>query len=218
MSTLLGWTSRARKEADGVYLPGGGKMVADMGAEPGGPPGSLCCGSSRKEGLSARAGYLSSLLAFEATFPELVHLYTHLCEMAGNSDLASRFLSMYCPPPYMSGCSQVAWTKDQPALIRNYDYSPLYFEGVVMKTNWLKPVIGMSDCTWGLLDGINGDGLAASLTFGGRKITGKGFGPPHKVRPTRCAGQLATARVPRVREVDMSWARGSQPLSDALGH
>jgi len=135
-----------------------------------------------KEGLSARAGYLTSLMAFEATFPELIHLYTHLCELAGNSDLASRFLSMYCPPPYMSGCSQVAWTKDQPALIRNYDYSPLYFEGVVMKTNWLKPIIGMSDCTWGLLDGINADGLSASLTFGGRKITGKGFGIPLVLR------------------------------------
>ncbi len=135
-----------------------------------------------KEGLKARPGYLSSLMAFEATFPELLHLYTHLCEMAGRSDLASRFLSMYCPPPYMSGCSQVAWTKDQPALIRNYDYSPLFFEGVVMRTNWLKPVIGMSDCTWGLLDGINADGLSASLTFGGRRITGKGFGIPLVLR------------------------------------
>lgn len=135
-----------------------------------------------KEGLKARPGFLSSLLAFEATFPELIHLYTHLCELAGGSDLASRFLSMYCPPPYMSGCSQVAWTKDQPALIRNYDYSPLFYEGVVMHTNWLKPVIGMSDCTWGLLDGINGDGLCASLTFGGRRITGLGFGIPLVIR------------------------------------
>jgi predicted choloylglycine hydrolase len=135
-----------------------------------------------KEGLKARPGYLSSLMAFEATFPELIGLYARLCSMAGDSDLAARFLSMYCPPPYMSGCSQVAWTKDTPALIRNYDYSPRFFEGVVMKTNWLKPVIGMSDCTWGLLDGINADGLSASLTFGGRKITGKGFGIPLVIR------------------------------------
>jgi predicted choloylglycine hydrolase len=52
----------------------------------------------------------------------------------------------------------------------------------VLKSNWLKPVIGMSDCNWGLLDGINADGLAVSLTFGGRRITHKGFGIPLVVR------------------------------------
>jgi len=72
--------------------------------------------------------------------------YEHLCALAGGKDLASRYLSMYCPPPYMSGCSQIAWTKDAPSLIRNYDYSTRYFEELVLKTNWLKPVIGMSDC------------------------------------------------------------------------
>jgi predicted choloylglycine hydrolase len=40
----------------------------------------------------------------------------------------------------------------------------------------------MSDCTWGLLDGVNEDGLCASLTFGGRRITGKGFGIPLVIR------------------------------------
>ena len=108
--------------------------------------------------------------------------YEHLCALAGGKDLASRYLSMYCPPPYMSGCSQIAWTKDAPSLIRNYDYSPRYFEELVLKSNWLKPVIGMSDCNWGLLDGINADGLAVSLTFGGRRITHKGFGIPLVVR------------------------------------
>jgi len=39
--------------------------------------------------------------------------------------------------------------------------------------------MGMSDCLWGLLDGVNGDGLCASLTFGGRRIVGVGFGIPH---------------------------------------
>ena len=47
-----------------------------------------------------------------------------------------------------------------------------------MYTNWLRPVIGMSDCCWGLLDGMNDAGLAVSLTFGGRKIVGDGFGIP----------------------------------------
>lgn len=135
-----------------------------------------------KEGLKARAGFLTSASAFEKIFPELNATYKHLCELAGGTDLASRYLSMYCPPPYMSGCSQIAWTKDAPALIRNYDYSPRFFEGLVLKTNWLKPIIGMSDCNWGLLDGINADGLTASLTFGGRRITHSGFGIPLVVR------------------------------------
>jgi len=129
-----------------------------------------------KEGLKSRPGYLSSLSAFEVTFPELRDIYLRLCKLAGNEDITARFLSMYCPPPYMSGCSQLAWTRDHPLLVRNYDYSPRYFEGAFVKTHWLKPVMGMSDCTWGLLDGINADGLCASLTFGGRRISGKGFG------------------------------------------
>ena len=135
-----------------------------------------------KEGSKARPGFLSSSEAFQNNFPELMETYEHLCSLAGGKDLVSRYLTMYCPPPYMSGCSQVAWTKDSPCLIRNYDYSPRYFEGLVLKTNWLKPVIGMSDCNWGLLDGMNADGLAASLTFGGRRITHEGFGIPLVVR------------------------------------
>jgi len=135
-----------------------------------------------KEGAQARPGYLSSKAAFAQHFPELVATYDSLCDQAGGGDLSSRFLSMYCPPPYMSGCSQLVWTKSSPMLIRNYDYSPRYFEGMMIKTNWLKPVIGVSDCVWGLLDGMNADGLCASLTFGGRKIIGKGFGIPLLIR------------------------------------
>ncbi len=135
-----------------------------------------------QEGLTQRAGYLTSLSALEKTFPELVDTFHRLTKLTGNGDVASRFLSMYCPPPYMSGCSQVAWTRTNPFLIRNYDYSPSYFEGVLLKTNWLKQVVGMSDCNWGLLDGINEDGLCASLTFGGRKIISPGFGIPLIVR------------------------------------
>jgi predicted choloylglycine hydrolase len=78
----------------------------------------------------------------------------------------------------MSGCTQVAYNKPPYSLIRNYDYNPHWFEGVLLKTNWLKPVIGISDCNWGLLDGMNADGLAISLTFGGRKVAAEGFGIP----------------------------------------
>lgn len=41
---------------------------------------------------------------------------------------------------------------------------------------------GMLDCMWGLLDGVNDAGLAASLTFGGRPQVGEGFGIPLVIR------------------------------------
>jgi predicted choloylglycine hydrolase len=134
------------------------------------------------EGYFTRKGYVTSLGELQDHMPELVPVYNQLVALAGGGDLEARFLSMYCPPAYMSGCSQVAWTRGSSALIRNYDYSFKLFEGTMMYTNWLQPVIGVSDCTWGLLDGMNASGLAASLTFGGRNITGDGFGIPIIIR------------------------------------
>lgn len=131
-----------------------------------------------QEGYTARPGYLSCVEQLEEHMPELMPIYHQVVERAGGGDLAARYLSLYNPPPFMSGCTQVAWNKKPYSLIRNYDYNPKWFEGVMMKTEWLKPVIGISDCNWGLLDGMNADGLAISLTFGGRKISGDGFGIP----------------------------------------
>jgi predicted choloylglycine hydrolase len=102
--------------------------------------------------------------------------------LAGDHDVESRFLSLWCPPPYLAGCSQIAWNREGSYLLRNYDYGNDYFDGVLLYSNWLQPVIGMVDCTWGLLDGVNGAGLAASLTFGGRKVRGEGFGIPLVLR------------------------------------
>jgi predicted choloylglycine hydrolase len=70
-----------------------------------------------------------------------------------------------------------------PVLIRNYDYPISRLEGVLVQTAWAgRRVIGMSDCMWGLLDGVNDDGLAVSLTFGGRAASGEGFAIPLVVR------------------------------------
>jgi len=82
----------------------------------------------------------------------------------------------------MAGCSQVAWTKGNPTLIRNYDFDPRYFDGRMRSTEYCKPVIGIQDSGWGLLDGMNADGLAVALAFGGRKVSGKGFGIPLVIR------------------------------------
>ncbi len=43
-------------------------------------------------------------------------------------------------------------------------------------------MIGTSDLLWGLLDGMNEDGLVVSLTFGGRTGSGDGFGIPLVIR------------------------------------
>ena len=62
----------------------------------------------------------------------------------------------------------------RPMLVRNYDYAPSRMEGVIWSTAPAqRRVIGMSDCLWGLLDGMNDAGLAVSLTFGGRRVAGR---------------------------------------------
>jgi hypothetical protein len=49
------------------------------------------------------------------------------------------------------------------------------FDGVVARTAYTgRRVLGMLDCPWGLLDGVNDSGLAVSLTFGGRPQVGQG--------------------------------------------
>ena len=135
-----------------------------------------------QDGVTARPGYLSCSEAIDEYMPELAPVYEEVCELAGGGDLPSRYLSMWNPPAFMSGCTQVAWTKNTPALIRNYDYNPKWFEGVMLKSNWLRPVMGISDCNWGLLDGMNDSGLCASLNFGGRNVVGEGFGIPLVIR------------------------------------
>jgi predicted choloylglycine hydrolase len=136
------------------------------------------------EGVNARPRYLTCLNKLKQYMPELVCVYQQLVKLAGGSDSAARALSMYNPPMYFSGCSQAVWLRnDECFLIRNYDYHPLYTEGVILKTKWGKrQVIGMSDCLWGLVDGMNDSGLSVSLAFGGKTEGGEGFGVPLIVR------------------------------------
>lgn len=132
-----------------------------------------------REGAEARPGYWDSLQALKTHMPEIVPLYEELCDLAGGSDHAARFLSFYCPPPYLSGCSQAIWPGAEPVLVRNYDYSPDAFDCLILRTEWQgRVVMGTSDGLWGLVDGINDAGLAISLTFGGRRVVGDGFGVP----------------------------------------
>lgn len=133
----------------------------------------------QREGLAARPTYLESRRALRSHMPELAALYDDLCALAGGGDMEARFLSFYCPPRYLAGCSQAVWQGDEPLLVRNYDYNADAFDGVVLKTRWNgRGVIGTSDGLFGLVDGMNDLGLAVSLTFGGRREVGDGFGVP----------------------------------------
>lgn len=132
------------------------------------------------EGDAARPSFLRSRSMLRTHMPELVATYERLVGLAGGSDLAARFLSLYRPPPYISGCSQAVWTDDhEPVLVRNYDYSPKLCEGSLLLSRWnSRRVIAVGDCLWGAVDGMNDAGLAISLSFGGRRVVGDGFGVP----------------------------------------
>jgi predicted choloylglycine hydrolase len=115
--------------------------------------------------------------------PELVPTWERLVELAGGGDLAARMLSLWDPPPLVTGCSQAVLDRDEPLLVRNYDFDPALLEAVIARTELTgRPVLGMSDCVWGLLDGINDAGLTMSLAFGGRRVTAPGFAMPLIVR------------------------------------
>lgn len=132
-----------------------------------------------REGLAARPTYAECRRALTDHMPEIAGLYDELCELAGGGDLESRFLSFFNPPRYLAGCSQAVWPGEEPLLVRNYDYDPHAFDAVVLKSEWQgRGVIGTTDGLWGLVDGMNDAGLAVSLTFGGRREVGSGFGVP----------------------------------------
>ncbi len=109
--------------------------------------------------------------------PELVPVHARLTEIAGGGDREARFLSTWCPPAYLGGCSLAALSRDgETRLIRNYDLSPDLNEGLCLRTEWRKPVMGMVEFLWGLSDGINADGLSVALAYGGTRRVAEGFG------------------------------------------
>lgn len=156
-----------------------------------------------KEGLSTRPTYLECRAAFHKHMPEMAPLYEQLCDLVGGGDMESRFLSFYRPPKYMAGCSQAVWPGEEPLLVRNYDYNANAFDGLLLQTGWGgRRVIGMSDGLFGLIDGMNDAGLCVSLTFGGRREVGDGFGVPIILRyilqtcETTAEAEAALKRVP----------------------
>lgn len=123
----------------------------------------------------------ASRRALAQHMPELLPIWEELvAQLEPSDEVAARFLTQWDPPPLTSNCSQAVL--DDGRLIRNYDYDPALFDAVVLRSDWLRPVIGTSDQVWGLLDGMNDAGLIVSFTFGGRPDVGEGFGIPLVVR------------------------------------
>lgn len=136
-----------------------------------------------QEGEEKRPGLATARSQLARFMPELLPTWERLVSLTGDDELAARMLTMWDAPAFLPGCSQAVLPGEQRALVRNYDYHPDLFEWVTMSSAFTgRRVIGTSDCLWGLLDGMNEDGLVVSLTYGGRKGSAPGFAIPLVVR------------------------------------
>ena len=136
-----------------------------------------------QDGANARPGIDEARARLERHMPELVPTWQRLTAMLGEDPAAGAALALWNPPPFLTGCSQAAVLPGGPALVRNYDWDYRLFDAAVARTAYGgRRVLGMLDCLWGLLDGVNDAGLALSLTFGGRPQVGEGFGIPLVIR------------------------------------
>ena len=135
--------------------------------------------------------------------PEFLPVWRDLVDVAGGSDDIGRFLSFWCPPRYLSNCSQVVGVDDDgPFLIRNYDFDPALNEATLLRSAWKgRPVIATLEGMAGAADGINAASLAVSLTFGGRRNIRRGF-----VQDTRFVTFLAEGQ--SVDEIPKDWVLG----------
>ena len=134
---------------------------------------------SKKQGSINARELTNARAQLKTMMPEIVPMYEQLCELVNDDPAAMQFLTMYQPPAYLINCSQAVFFDEQPILIRNYDLSPDLSENTIFFSNWQdRKVISTNECLWGADDGMNDAGLAISLTFGGSKDVGSGFGIP----------------------------------------
>jgi len=132
----------------------------------------------RGDGLADPPSAAECREAISRHMPELLPHYDRACALAGNDDMACRILSHYRPPRETQGCTQAIWLGNGgPALVRNYDYPLDVVSGRFEITSWSgRKVIAKAQRPWGgCIDGMNEDGLVASLTFGGAGSHGLGF-------------------------------------------
>jgi len=131
----------------------------------------------RGEGRAPPPDPIECRAALVRHMPELVPEYDRVCALVGDDPLAHQILSHYRPPPLTAGCSQAVWLgRDGPALLRNYDFPLDIVSERFEATAWFgREVIAKAQRPWGgCIDGMNADGLVASLTAGGT-AQGRGF-------------------------------------------
>lgn len=118
--------------------------------------------------------------AIRRHMPEMEKLIDRLAAFLPDDPVLREFLSFWCPPRYLVSCTQAASVDaNGPFLLRNYDLDPALNEATLLHSNWRgKKVVGMVEGLAGLSDGMNENGLAISLSFGGRVVKGRGFGIP----------------------------------------
>lgn len=170
--------------------------------------------------LEARPTLAEAWAALKQHMPELMPQWKRLVELAGNDDIAARMLTMWRMPTIGAGCSQAVVPGKEPLLVRNYDYDLQLFECIVASTNYWgqRRVIGTSDLLWGLLDGMNEDGLAVSLTLGGRPGSGTGFGIPIVLRCVLETCSEAEAAIAVLSRIPVSQAYNISLVDTAGGH
>lgn len=122
--------------------------------------------------------------ALRRHMPEMVNLHDRLSAALPEDPVLREFLTFWCPPRYLVSCTQAASTDREGAfLMRNYDLDPALSEATLLCSAWRgRQVMGMVEGLCGLSDGMNEDGLALSLSFGGRIVAGQGFGIPLIIR------------------------------------
>ena len=171
-----------------------------------------------REGEAARASYAECSHKLKQYMPELVPSYDRLVEAVGGGDLEARFLSHWSPPPLFAACSLATWTHETNVLIRNYDYPPLLCDNTVLRSAWNStPVMAMTDCVWGALDGVNAYGLSVAIAFGGRPSVGEGFGIGLVVRYLLEFARDVPEAIDALRRVPVQLSY-NVALVDAAGH
>src|SRR5690349_19224111 len=170
-----------------------------------------------REGMAARPSVAEAEDALQRYMPELVPTWRRLASLTGHDPISSAMLSHWNMPAFAPACSQAVVSNGVRALIRNYDYHPDLFEQVVMSTRLRRrDVLGTSDCLWGLLDGMNANGLAVSLAFGGGRGSGPGFGIPLVVRYLLEIADTVAAAMSALRTIPVSMSY-NLTMTDRLG-
>lgn len=170
-----------------------------------------------QDGETDRPTYREGRAALQAHLPELLPDYDAYVAAVGGGDLEARFLSHWCPPASVAACSIALLGEYEPLLVRNYDYPPTLSDTLALRTHWSgRTILGMADCGWGLMDGINDHGLAIAIAFGGRRVVGPGFGIGIAVRLLLQSASTADEAAQRLARIPIHMAYNVAIL-DAAG-